>query len=105
MTGAAHRRARFSRPVPFPIPTLMKLRSLLFLSALAFFAPEIPAAAAPEPGTWVNVTPAAIALTGQDNYGMQDVLVDPPHPNTAYAFTCRFGVWKSTDYGLTWKKI
>jgi len=56
-------------------------------------------------GTWTNVTPAAISLTGNDNYGIQDVLVDPRHQNVLYAFTCRFGVWQSEDYGQTWKKV
>jgi hypothetical protein len=80
----------------------MKICSAL---ALCFWAALSAIAFAAEPGTWVNVTPAGIALTGNDNYGMQDVLVDPAHQNTLYAFTCRFGVWKSTDYGLTWNKI
>jgi hypothetical protein len=56
-------------------------------------------------GTWSNVTPTGIALTGNDNYGVQDVLADPARPSDLYAFTCRMGVWKSTDYGLTWSKV
>ena len=66
----------------------------------------LPAAArAAEPGTWTNVTPKAIGFDGKDNYGIQDVLVDPKHPNTLFFFTCRYGVWRSTDYGQTWNKI
>lgn len=60
-------------------------------------------------GTWTNVTPASMDLNpgsfNNDNYGVQDVLVDPARPSDLYAFTCYQGVWKSTDYGLTWSKI
>src|SRR4029077_2762034 len=60
---------------------------------------------AAEPGSWTNITPKQVEVTGNDNYGIQDVLVDPKHPETLWMFTCRFGCWKSTDYGETWKKI
>ncbi|HZP66897.1 MAG TPA: sialidase family protein [Rudaea sp.] len=55
-----------------------------------------------------DVTPAAITLDPgfhNDNYGMQDVLADPARPSDFYAFTCYQGVWKSTDFGLTWTKV
>lgn len=58
--------------------------------------------------TWVNVTPGGINLAsssnGGDNFGVQDVYVDPAHPNVLYAWVCYQGVWKSSDYGLTWAK-
>lgn len=58
-------------------------------------------------GTWVNVTPSAmnIGVLNGDDYGVQDVLRDPVSPNVFYAFVCYRGVWKSTDYGLTWVKV
>lgn len=60
-------------------------------------------------GSWVNVTPAGFNLNpgafNNDNYGIQDVLADPARPSDFYFFTCLQGVWKSTDYGQTWKKI
>jgi hypothetical protein len=56
-------------------------------------------------GTWVDVTPAGVNLTSNltcGNYGTQTVQVDPAHPSDLYAeFNCQ-GIWKSTDYGVTW---
>lgn len=60
-------------------------------------------------GQWTDVTPAGVSLTlsdfGGDNYGAQDVLVDPVRPSDLYAFFCHQGVYKSTDYGVTWAKV
>lgn len=60
-------------------------------------------------GEWTNVTPASINLTGSafngDNFGVQDVLVDPARPSDLFVFVCHQGVYKSTDYGLTWAKV
>lgn len=67
-------------------------------------------------GVWTNVTPAGINLTASysqdhgfpntdDNFGVQDVLADPVHPGVFYAFVCYQGVWKSSDWGLTWAKV
>jgi photosystem II stability/assembly factor-like uncharacterized protein len=57
------------------------------------------------PGAWVNVTPSAVSLDGSlscGNFGTLSVVVDPMHPESAYAeFNCQ-GIWKSSDYGLTW---
>jgi hypothetical protein len=52
------------------------------------------------------VTPAGInpAYSG-DNFGLQDVLVDPVRPSDLYTFVCHEGVWRSTDYGQTWAKV
>ncbi len=60
-------------------------------------------------GSWTNVTPA-INLnpnypSSGDNYGVLEVVVDPVIPSTLYAFVCYQGVWKSTDYGLTWVEV
>jgi hypothetical protein len=56
-------------------------------------------------GAWIDVTPSAIDLSASlscGNYGTLSVAIDPLHPETAYAqFNC-LGIWKSTDYGLTW---
>jgi len=63
-----------------------------------------------ELGVWQDVTPAGISLDpnypyNAANFGVQDVLVDPLRPTDFYAFTCYSGVWKSSDYGLTWSKV
>jgi hypothetical protein len=62
------------------------------------------------PGVWENVTPPGVSLDDQgkgggDNYGVQDVLADPARPSDLYAFICYQGVWRSQDYGLTWKQV
>jgi hypothetical protein len=55
---------------------------------------------------WQNVTPAGISLdSANNNFGIQDVLVDPVRPSDLYAFVCFQGVWKSTDFGVTWGKV
>jgi hypothetical protein len=57
-------------------------------------------------GVWEDVTPKGIDLSeGNDNYGVQDVQVDPVRPQDLYAFVCYQGVWRSTDYGMTWKQV
>jgi hypothetical protein len=57
-------------------------------------------------GVWQNVTPAGVNIAGSgDNFGVQDVLVDPARPSDVYVFITRQGVWKSTDAGATWAKI
>jgi photosystem II stability/assembly factor-like uncharacterized protein len=62
------------------------------------------------PGVWQNVTPPGMNLTtsgprGTDNFGAQDVLADPARPGDFYAFACYSGVFKSTNFGLTWTKV
>jgi len=68
----------------------------------------IPLAPLPPPttfGTWINVTPAGVDLSDVldcGNYGTETVQVDPMNPSNLYTeFNCQ-GIWKSTDYGLTW---
>lgn len=61
-------------------------------------------------GVWENVTPSEISLDpnfhGQaQNFGATGMVADPVNPAELYAFFCYQGVWKSTDYGITWKKI
>jgi hypothetical protein len=60
-------------------------------------------------GQWTNVTPAGISLVESDfdgeNCGVQDVLVDPARPSDLFAFVCHQGVWRSSDYGQSWRKV
>jgi hypothetical protein len=57
-------------------------------------------------GVWMNVTPDNVDLTGAlgcGNYGTTSMQADAMHPSHFYTmFNCQ-GVWKSTDYGATWK--
>jgi hypothetical protein len=58
------------------------------------------------PGVWTNVTPGnakqVASFSGCANYGTLSVQTSALHPETMYTeFNCQ-GVWKSTDYGLTW---
>jgi fibronectin type 3 domain-containing protein len=56
-------------------------------------------------GTWINVTPSGVDLTDTldcSNYGTETVQVDSTNPSNLYTeFNCQ-GIWKSTDYGVTW---
>jgi hypothetical protein len=58
------------------------------------------------PGVWTNVTPSDVNLEdmlGCGNYGTESMQADPMHPGELYTpFMCQ-GIWKSTDYGLSWK--
>jgi hypothetical protein len=57
-------------------------------------------------GTWVNVTPTNVNITDPlncSNFGTQNIGVNPDKASDFYAmFMCQ-GIWKSTDYGQTWK--
>jgi hypothetical protein len=58
---------------------------------------------------WVNVTPAEFSMDHTighgDNYGVQDILVNPRNTAELFAFSCYEGVWKSSDTGVTWSKV
>src|SRR5476651_1492449 len=87
-----------------------RVQTPMTFSCSAFFGSVLAVTAhAALAGTWTNVTPAAIDLDAasfnHDNFGVQDVLVDPARPSHLYAFTCFQGVWKSADYGVNWVKI
>ena len=61
-------------------------------------------------GTWTEVTPAGFNRNPNyprngDNFGFQQVLVDPVRPSDLYVFTNYQGVWKSTDFGTTWTMV
>jgi hypothetical protein len=50
----------------------------------------------------VSVDPNFVPAT---NFGVMDVVADPVRPADFYVFICYQGVWRSTDYGLSWKKV
>jgi hypothetical protein len=59
------------------------------------------------PGVWENVTspdmPASL-FTGSSGFGVGNIVTDPARPGDLYAGG--YGsLWKSTDYGLTWKML
>jgi hypothetical protein len=57
------------------------------------------------PATWINVTPTNASLDPSlpcSNYGTQSVGVDPEDPSDAYAELNCQGIWRSTDYGVSW---
>ena len=71
-------------------------------------SPQAGTAPSPPPpttfGTWTNVTPAGVDLTSPlcGNFGATTIQADPAHPSNLWAeFDCQ-GIWKSTDFGLTW---
>jgi photosystem II stability/assembly factor-like uncharacterized protein len=56
------------------------------------------------PGTWKNVTDPAMKLP-DDFHGPITVGVDVVRPNDIYVHAMADGTWKSTDCGMTWKKV
>ncbi len=55
-------------------------------------------------GVWTNVTPSGVDLTDTlcSNFGAKTISQDPANPSHLYtSFDCQ-GIWKSTDYGVTW---
>ena len=60
-------------------------------------------------GVWTNVTPAgmdAADLAPTANaFGPGAVVADPAHPSDLYVGGSKSGVWKSSDYGFTWKAL
>ena len=74
----------------------------------ASMQPDAPLVGAPDPciaagtctpGTWFDVTPAAMTIP---QYGPGPVVADPARPSDLYVGGGGSGVWKSTDYGNTW---
>ena len=57
------------------------------------------------PGTWQKVTPPTMKMTGDFINGPITANVDVVHPNEIYVEAQYDGTWKSTDCGVTWKKI
>jgi hypothetical protein len=62
-------------------------------SAQASATPSVPTV-----GTWYNVSPS-----GPGGAAVQTVGADPTHPGTLYAAFDAAGIYKSTDYGQTWR--
>jgi len=60
-------------------------------------------------GVWENVTPAGVSVdynyVPASNFGVMDVVADPVRPSDLYVGICYQGFWRSTDFGLTWKKV
>jgi photosystem II stability/assembly factor-like uncharacterized protein len=59
------------------------------------------------PGVWEEVTSPDMdpaLFTGSSTYGVGNIVTDPARPTDMYVGG--YGsIWKSTDYGLTWKEI
>lgn len=55
-------------------------------------------------GVWSNVTPSNMPLSGGtcDSYGVSSPSVDPHNSSVMYVMADCAGIWKSTDYGVTW---
>ncbi len=85
------------------------VNALAVASIVLTICPSIVVAAEAAPaavnGTWTNVTPIGVDLADDlpcGNYGSITMAADPARPSELYTqFHCQ-GVWKSTDYGLTW---
>lgn len=62
-----------------------------------------------EPGVWEQVTPPGMSMDpgfrSNSNFGARELFVDPANPNVLYLTATHQGMWKSTDYGLTFKKV
>ncbi|MFV0307698.1 MAG: hypothetical protein ACK5OX_08140 [Desertimonas sp.] len=89
----------------------MKLRTysvvgLLF--AATAMGPGVPGASAAgpdeQPGEWVDVTPPDMGVVAGtcDSYGVASIAVDPVESSDVYAMSDCFGIWRSSDHGLTW---
>lgn len=68
-------------------------------------------------GAWVNLTPAGMSLavdvtgstawsgfSGTDSFGVSGMCADPSRAGTVFCAAAYQGVWKSTDYGLSWNR-
>lgn len=55
-------------------------------------------------GVWTNVTPPEMAKDAS-GFGAGSIAGDPLRPGDMYVGGSKSGIWKSTDYGRTWKKI
>jgi hypothetical protein len=72
------------------------------MGVLSVFAASL--ASAQTYNVWTNVTPAGPGanLTINGAYGTETVGADPNKPSDLYANFNEYGIYKSTDYGLTW---
>jgi hypothetical protein len=72
---------------------------LLLAAAIALGSLQTFAQETQEPGTWQNVTPQ-----GWGEWA-STIQVDPARPSDAYVWGDDVGCWRSTDYGLTWRRV
>jgi photosystem II stability/assembly factor-like uncharacterized protein len=60
-------------------------------------------------GVWTNVTPTAMDPTvlrpTMNAFGPGSVVRDPARPSDFYVGGSKAGLWKSSDYGFTWKQV
>jgi hypothetical protein len=69
------------------------------------------------PGVWTDITPRALAgfpcppapptCAGVNNvtYGATSVEIDPSHPQTLYLSADQWGLWRTTDGGVSWTTV
>jgi hypothetical protein len=55
-------------------------------------------------GVWTQVTPAGM-VNDPSGFGAGSIAGDPLRPSDMYVGGSETGVWKSTDYGKTWRQI
>src|SRR5882724_7542065 len=60
-------------------------------------------------GVWTNVTPAGMdpadLAPAMNAFGPGAIVAVPGHPSDLYVGGSASGLWKSTDYGFTWKPL
>jgi hypothetical protein len=69
-------------------------------------------------GAWADVTPAAVSLatnvtgathwtgwSGTDAFGVAALTVDPTRPGVAFFGAANQGIWKTEDFGSSWRKV
>src|SRR5664279_460463 len=83
-------------------PQMKRLQN--WLTACLLIAGIGTANAAQQPGTWVNITPTGMKMTGDYTDGPIAANVDPVRPSDIYVQAQYDGCYKSTDFGLTWQK-
>ena len=61
------------------------------------------------PGVWINVTPAelspAVLRPTANAFGPGTIVGDPARPGDLYVGGSSAGLWRSTDYGNSWRQI
>ena len=69
----------------------------------------VPTQATGTPGVWENVTPGSVNLDPNSNpagnFGTTGIVADPARPSDLYFAVCYQGLWKSTNYGLSWTHV
>ena len=78
------------------------------LPSLLLLSPAVDALNPVATGTWTDVTPSSVSLNPDyggngTNFGVETVGADTGNPGTVYFMAHNQGVWKSADYGQTWR--